>query len=216
MTAITWSPDFQDSGLPWDPNQAGKCGRASLASTALDLQESGATTQGCGLFSRAAASELDEPVDQTWSRNVPSRPGPSCFSAFQALPALCLLPVRGFAEDGSLPELQLCCHLAGLDSASPLRVVVSPGQRTRGYHPRGSLSGDTAPGLSAPSSTWTHPWDVKLEISWSPWRLLCPGAESPSPDPGAVDLVLQALDLDGSAFKPVVPLSYPVMQESLF
>lgn len=39
MTAITWSPDFQDSGLPRDPNQARKCGRASLASTALDLQE---------------------------------------------------------------------------------------------------------------------------------------------------------------------------------
>lgn len=53
MTAITWSPDFQDSGLPRDPNQAGKCGRASLASTALDLQESKESVPGLFLASVA-------------------------------------------------------------------------------------------------------------------------------------------------------------------
>nr|XP_005597260.2 uncharacterized protein LOC100060522 [Equus caballus] len=73
------------------------------------------------------------------------QPRPSCL----ALPALSGLPVPGPAEGHPLPELLLCCNLVGLPSASPLRAVGSLVQRTCVSHPGDSLSGDTAPGLSA-------------------------------------------------------------------
>lgn len=44
----------------------------------------------------------------------------------QALPALCQFPVPGSAEGHPLSELQLCSHLVGLASASPVRWHSQP------------------------------------------------------------------------------------------